>query len=158
MRHDPMLSASYRENSIALGRVRERDERIQEEIRVLRKLTLLRTLKAPLTLKLLFAFARHSPVGLFIDKLPVEIMFGTDLGNVSHVLPAIHPSIGIGGMAAPHSVEFAAQADTDEAYRAMVDAGVALAWTALDAATDPALRAYLLKAASARAGASPTIA
>jgi hypothetical protein len=61
-------------------------------------------------------------------------------------------------MAGPHSVEFAAQADTDEAYRAIVDGGVALAWTALDAATDPALRAYLLEAASFRFGPSPTTA
>jgi len=45
-----------------------------------------------------------------------------------------------------HSAEFATQADTDEAYRAMLDGGVAPAWTALDAATDPTLRAYLLKA------------
>jgi hypothetical protein len=83
--------------------------------------------------------------GLFLDKYPVEVTYGTDLANVSQVIPAIHPFIGIGGMAAPHSAEFAAQADTDEAYRAMMDGGVALAWTALDAATDPALKAYLLK-------------
>jgi metal-dependent amidase/aminoacylase/carboxypeptidase family protein len=155
LRNDPMLSASYRENSIALGRVRERDKHIQAEIRVLRKGFLKNTITHPGTLKQLFTFARHSPVGLFMDKLPVESMYGTDLANVSQVIPAIHPMIGIGGTAGPHSVEFAPQADTDEAYRAMLDGGVALAWTALDAATDPALKASLLEAASSRLGSSP---
>ncbi len=91
-----------------------------------------------------------SPPGLFLDKLPVKVVAGTDFASVSQVIPAIHPFIGIGGMAFNHSAEFAAQADTDEAYRAMLDGGVALAWTALDAATDTALKAYLLKSASSR--------
>jgi hypothetical protein len=46
------------------------------------------------------------------------VAYGTDLANVSQVIPAIHPFIGIGGdprMASPHSAGFAAQADTDEA-------------------------------------------
>jgi metal-dependent amidase/aminoacylase/carboxypeptidase family protein len=158
MHHDPRLSASYRENSIALGRVRERDEAIREEIRTIKNVFLRSILRDPRTLKQLFAFAGHSPVGLFMDKLPVKFVFGTDLASVSQVIPAIHPIIGIGGTAGPHSVEFPAQADTDEAYRAMLDGGVALAWTALDAATDPALRAYLLEAASSRVGSSPTTA
>ena len=70
------------------------------------------------------------------------VAYGTDLANVSQVIPAIHPFIGIGGdprMASLYSAGFAAQADTDEAYRAMLDGGVSLAWTVLDAATDPAL-------------------
>jgi metal-dependent amidase/aminoacylase/carboxypeptidase family protein len=158
LRNDPRLSASYRENAIALGRVRERDEAIREEIRALKNVFLRSVLRDPRNLKQLFTFARHSPVGLFLEKMPAEIMYGTDLANVSQVIPTIHPFIGIGGMAAVHSVEFAAQADTDEAYRAMLDAGVALAWTALDAATDPALRAYLLEAASSRVGPRPTTA
>jgi amidohydrolase len=157
MRNDPMLSASYRTNAIALGRVREQDKHIQEELRVIRKAFLKNTLTHPGNLKRLFAFARHSPVGLFLDQ-PVVVPYGTDMGDVSHVVPAIHPFIGIGGTAGPHSVGFTAQADTDEAYRAMLDGGVALAWTALDAATDPALKAYLLEAAASRVGSSPTTA
>ncbi len=47
-------------------------------------------------------------------------------------------------MASVHSVEFEAQADSQMAYQAMLDGGIALAWTAIDAATDPGLRAYLL--------------
>jgi metal-dependent amidase/aminoacylase/carboxypeptidase family protein len=145
LRNDPTLSASYRENSRALGRVRERDEHIQEEIREIfssPQLPLATRLIAPL----LRIFPRLvAPPGLFMDKCPVELMYGTDLASVSQVIPCIHPLIGIGGMAGPHSAEFTAQADTDEAYRAMLDGGVALAWTALDAAIDPALRAHLLE-------------
>ncbi len=155
MRNDPMLSASYRKNAIALGRVREQDKHIQAELRVLRKGFLRSILTHPGNLKNLFEFARHSPVGLFFDQFPMEVPYGTDLGDVSHVVPAIHPFIGIGGTASPHSTGFTAQADTDEAYRAMLDGGVALAWTALDAATDPVLNAYLLEAASGRVQQQP---
>jgi metal-dependent amidase/aminoacylase/carboxypeptidase family protein len=152
LRNDPMLSASYRKNARVLGRVRERDEHIQEEFR-----KFFSDARLPLMSRLFVRFfPRLVAPGLFLlDKVPVESMYGTDLANVSQVIPAIHPMIGIGGTEGPHSVEFAPQADTDEAYRAMLDGGVALAWTALDAATDPALRAYLLKAASARVGSSP---
>jgi metal-dependent amidase/aminoacylase/carboxypeptidase family protein len=146
MRHDPILAAAYRKNAEALSRVRGRDENIQEELRKI----------LPWWARIIKRFfpGLVAP-SLFLDKYPVEVTYGTDLANVSQVIPAIHPFIGIGGMAAPHSAEFAAQADTDEAYRAMLDGGVALAWTALDAATDPALKAYLLEAASSRVGESP---
>ena len=43
--------------------------------------------------------------------------------------------------------KFAAQVDSDEGYKAMLDGGVALAWTALDAATDPTIKAHLLESA-----------
>jgi hypothetical protein len=36
-------------------------------------------------------------------------------------------------------------ADTDEAYRAMLEVAVALAQTAVDAATDPDLNAHLME-------------
>src|SRR6266566_3036433 len=146
MRHDPILAASYRKNAEALGRVRGRDENLQEELRKI----------LPWWARIIKRFfpGLVAP-GLFMDKFPVEITYGTDLANVSHVIPAIHPFIGIGGMAAPHSAEFADQADTDEAYRAMLDGGVALAWTALDAATDTTLKTYLLESASSRVGSSP---
>lgn len=75
---------------------------------------------------------------------------GTDLDAVSHGISSIHPMIGIGGLAPTNTVAFTAQADTDDAYRAMLDAAVALAWTALDAATDPAVRSHLLDRARPR--------
>lgn len=69
----------------------------------------------------------------------------TDMGNVSHVIPSIHPMLGIGSLpAVPHQAEFAAAAAGADADRAVLDGAVALAWTALDAATDPELRERLM--------------
>ncbi len=74
------------------------------------------------------------------------IVAATDLGNVSYQIPCIHPMLGIGGTAKNHDAGFAVQAGTDEAMAAMLDGAVALAWTAVDAATDTDLNAYLRKA------------
>jgi amidohydrolase len=75
----------------------------------------------------------------------------TDMGNVSQVLPAIHPFIGIPSLpAVNHQPEFAAACVTTAADQAVVDGALALAWTAIDAAADPAERARLLGTAPAR--------
>jgi amidohydrolase len=59
----------------------------------------------------------------------------TDMGNVSQVVPAIHPYIGIGSLPAlNHQPEFAAACVGGSAERALLDAATALAWTALDIA------------------------
>ncbi len=151
LRNDPRLRASYRKNAQTLGRIRGQDKHIQEEIEIIfsdaRVPVLARILKRVLP-KLV------SPPDLFLDKLPVKGMAGTDFASVSQVIPALHPFIGIGGLAFNHSAEFAAQAATEEAHRAMLDGAVALAWTALDVATDPSLSAYLLACASSRHEAS----
>lgn len=141
IRHDPLLSSAFRKNSKALGRVRASDEIIQSEI-----CKLFADPRMPRIVRLLARLSPRlvTPAGLFMDKFPLDIVYGTDLGNVSEVIPAIHPYIGIGGTSGCHMPEFAADADTDEAYRAMLDGGVALAWTALDAAIDPNLKAHLL--------------
>jgi amidohydrolase len=69
----------------------------------------------------------------------------TDMGNVSLALPSIHPTIGIDALpAVNHQREFAAKCVTPAADRAVTDGAVAMAWTAIDAATDPALRSRLL--------------
>jgi hypothetical protein len=68
------------------------------------------------------------------------------------VNPAIPPIIGIGGTAPSETAAFTPLADTDEAYRAMLDGAVALARTAVDAATNPALNGYLLERAATRVG------
>jgi amidohydrolase len=70
----------------------------------------------------------------------------TDMGNVSLVVPSIHPSFGIpGASVVPHHRDFAAACATTEADGAMVFAATALAWTAVDAAADDELRARLLR-------------
>ncbi|MCC3290921.1 amidohydrolase [Arthrobacter sp. zg-Y1110] len=74
----------------------------------------------------------------------------TDMGNVSHALPAIHPVIAVlGATAAPHTAGFAAETQGPAADAAVLDAALALAWTAADAASDPALRASLQEARKA---------
>ncbi|OUZ12399.1 peptidase M20 [Aeromicrobium sp. PE09-221] len=57
----------------------------------------------------------------------------TDMGNVSQLVPAIHPYVGINsGSASNHQPEFAAHCIGPDAERALFDAATALAWTALD--------------------------
>ena len=57
----------------------------------------------------------------------------TDMGNVSQVVPAIHPYIGLGCFpAANHQPEFAAHCIGDAANLAIHDGAAALALTALD--------------------------
>lgn len=78
----------------------------------------------------------------------------TDMGNVTQVIPGIHPVIGIdSGGAVTHQPEFAAACVTDSADRAVLDGARALAETVVAAATDPAQRTRLLGAAAARSDA-----
>jgi metal-dependent amidase/aminoacylase/carboxypeptidase family protein len=69
----------------------------------------------------------------------------TDMGNVSLAIPSIHPSIGIDSLpAVNHQPEFAAHCITPAADQALRDGALALAWTAIDCATDPTMRTRLL--------------
>lgn len=69
----------------------------------------------------------------------------TDMGNVSQVVPAIHPYIGIDSLpAVNHQPEFAAAAATPAADRAVLDAATALALTVVDVASDADERTRLL--------------
>jgi amidohydrolase len=59
----------------------------------------------------------------------------TDMGNVSQIVPAIHPYVGVGSLPAlNHQPEFAASCVGGDAEKALLDAATALAWTALDVA------------------------
>jgi amidohydrolase len=69
----------------------------------------------------------------------------TDMGNVSLAMPSIHPMIGINSLpAVNHQPEFAAHCITADADKALVDGALAMAWTCIDLATDPAARARLM--------------
>lgn len=71
--------------------------------------------------------------------------FSTDMANVSLAVPTIHPLIGIdAGGAVNHQHAFAAACVTPSGDAAVRDGAVALAWTAIDAAVQPALRDHLL--------------
>jgi amidohydrolase len=71
----------------------------------------------------------------------------TDMANVSLATPTIHPLIGIDSRGAVnHQREFAGACVTASADAAVRDGALALAWTAIDAATDHELRSRLLSA------------
>ncbi len=73
----------------------------------------------------------------------------TDMGNVSQVLPAIHPYIGIGSLpAVNHQPEFAAATVTPAAEAAIAQGALALAGTVVDAASQAEIRHRLRKSAS----------
>ena len=83
----------------------------------------------------------------FVDSGPLvdRPLASTDMGNVSRVVPSIHPLIGINaGAATNHQPEFAAACATVDADRPVIDGAMALAATAIDAACTPAIRTRLL--------------
>jgi metal-dependent amidase/aminoacylase/carboxypeptidase family protein len=82
-----------------------------------------------------------------------EKIGSTDMGNVTRVLPAIHPTIAIDcGDAVNHQFEFANACASASADRAVLEGALAMAWTTIAAATDPEQRDRLLVAAAARGG------
>lgn len=69
----------------------------------------------------------------------------TDMGNISIALPSIHPMIGINSLpAVNHQPEFTAHCVTESADKALVDGAIAMAWTAIDMASDGDVRNLLL--------------
>jgi len=63
----------------------------------------------------------------------------SDMGNVSQVVPSIHPNFGVGSPALTHTPEFTAVAATDAAHAAMLQTAAALAMTGVDVALEPGL-------------------
>ena len=61
----------------------------------------------------------------------------TDMGNVSHVVPTIHPMLAIDcGDSVNHQPEFAAATVTPSGEKAIHDGALAMAWTIVDLATN----------------------
>lgn len=59
----------------------------------------------------------------------------TDMGNVSHRVPSIHPFLSIDSLpAVNHQPEFAAHTITPDGERAIRDGALAMAWTVIDLA------------------------
>ncbi len=72
----------------------------------------------------------------------VRVVGSTDMGNVSHLVPTIHPMIASAPAGtAIHTEEFARHSRGPIADRAVVDGAKLLALCAVDFWTDPALRA-----------------
>ncbi|RVW04527.1 M20 family peptidase [Rhodococcus spongiicola] len=75
----------------------------------------------------------------------------TDMGNVTQVIPGIHPVVGLdSGGSVIHQPEFAAAAVTESADRALLDGAMALARTVIRAVLDPDQRARLLEGVERR--------
>ncbi|WP_298346979.1 M20 family metallopeptidase [Ferrimicrobium sp.] len=69
----------------------------------------------------------------------------TDMANISMRIPAIHPMLGIDcGDSVNHQPEFAAHCAEPSADRALLDGGLAMAWTIVDVANDQRVRERLL--------------
>jgi amidohydrolase len=69
------------------------------------------------------------------DDLPSSQTGSTDMGNVSKLVPTIHPMVGISCRpAVNHQKEFAAHTITADGDRAIVDGALAMAWTVIDIA------------------------
>jgi len=68
-----------------------------------------------------------------------EALGSTDMGNVSHLAPAIQPYVSISAGALIHSPEFAAAARSEAGMQGMLDAAKGMALTAIDLLADPAI-------------------
>lgn len=70
---------------------------------------------------------------VFPDRLDGVMGAATDMGNISHVVPTIHPMLGLDSLpAVNHQPEFTAACITPTADKAVLDGAVAMAWTAAD--------------------------
>ena len=68
-----------------------------------------------------------------VRNVPASISGSTDMGNVSKLVPSIHPMIAAGpATVALHSTEFAECAASEAGDRAVIDGAKTLAMTALD--------------------------
>lgn len=73
----------------------------------------------------------------------------TDMGNISLAIPSIHPMISLDCLpAGNHQPEFTAHCITPPADKAVFDGAMAMAWTAIDLASDQELRERLLRKAA----------
>ncbi len=67
--------------------------------------------------------------------LPSGQTGSTDMGNVSRLVPTIHPMLGINSLpAVNHQAEFAAHTITEHGERAIRDGALGMAWTVIDLA------------------------
>ena len=77
---------------------------------------------------------------IVVDPDPNERMGSTDMGDVSHVVPSIHPYLAIAPEnIAGHTLEFKQFCISEAGKAAMLDAAKALAMTAVDLLVEPDL-------------------
>ena len=91
-----------------------------------------------------------------IEKLPPGVLGTTDMGNVSHRVPAIHPMIAAAPVTCTiHHPEFAEHAGSPSGDAAALDGAKALAMTALDFLLDAELRKRAREDFAGRAAPGP---
>ncbi|WP_328470500.1 hypothetical protein [Streptomyces sp. NBC_00448] len=92
-------------------------------------------------------------LGRVITDHPTGMRSGsTDMGNVSHLVPTIHPSLGYDcGDTIMHNPEFTRYGTSAAADRAVLDGGLVMAWTVIALAADTGQRARLLDRLASRA-------
>jgi metal-dependent amidase/aminoacylase/carboxypeptidase family protein len=82
-----------------------------------------------------------------VDPESKRSMGSTDMGNVSAIVPAIHPSIAVAPPDVPiHTAEFREMAASEAGHKALLDSAKALAMTAIDVLTDAGLRERMRQA------------
>ena len=90
-------------------------------------------------------------------EVSAAVAGSTDMGNVSKLVPAIHPMVAVSPPAVPlHSAEFAQWAASNDGHRAVVDGAKALAMTAIDVLCDSAVRTAVHAAFAADRGCAAT--
>jgi metal-dependent amidase/aminoacylase/carboxypeptidase family protein len=76
------------------------------------------------------------------SQAPFPVVGSTDMGNVSYVVPSIHPMVAVSPPAVSiHTAEFATHARGEAGDRAVLDGAKALAMTVIDLWSDPDLLA-----------------
>lgn len=73
----------------------------------------------------------------------------SDIGDVSQVVPAVHPFLSIGDDIVYHTYEFAEAAKSDRGHETMMSAAKALAMTAIDVVMDKGLMDQVKKGGGA---------
>lgn len=67
------------------------------------------------------------------DTPSLRVVGSTDMGNISHLVPSIHPMIQAAPPGTPiHTPDFAGFAVSDLGDRAVIDGAIAMAWTIAD--------------------------
>jgi amidohydrolase len=75
-----------------------------------------------------------------VKEIPQGFAGSTDMGNVSHRVPSIHPMLAVAPAGVIiHNAEFAKWAASDKGDQAVIDGAKALAFTALDVMSDRGL-------------------
>jgi len=90
-----------------------------------------------------------------LSELPPGYAGSTDMGNVSHRVPSIHPCLGVAPLnVIIHNAEFARHAVSEKGDQAVIDGAKSMAMTALDLLGDSAFLANVKSDFAATAEAS----